>query len=116
MSIMCVESREWMKLGGKAFFCFTVSGFLQHRVGDGRSWGTSRAKDESTSTASASQDLGLMGAALEGPKALLKRRAPLLWLAFCSSEGYQELWHSLGGSTGGKVLSPKHRLGTARAQ
>lgn len=27
MSIMWVESREWMKLGGKAFFCFTVSGF-----------------------------------------------------------------------------------------
>lgn len=26
---MCVESSEWMKLGGKAFFCFTVSGFLQ---------------------------------------------------------------------------------------
>ena len=50
MSIMCVESREWMKLGGKAFFCFTVSGFLRHRAGDGRGWGTSRAKDESAST------------------------------------------------------------------
>lgn len=32
MSIMCVESREWMKLGGKAFFCFTVSGFLQDKA------------------------------------------------------------------------------------
>lgn len=50
VSIMCVESREWMKLGGKAFFCFTVSGFLQHRVGNRRSWGTSRAKDEKSST------------------------------------------------------------------
>lgn len=46
MSIMCVESSEWMKLGGKAFFCFTVSGFLQHRAGHGRSWGTSRAQGE----------------------------------------------------------------------
>lgn len=35
-----------MKLGGKAFFCFTVSGFLQHRVGDRRSWGTSRAQSQ----------------------------------------------------------------------
>lgn len=26
---MCVESREWMKFGGKAFFCFTVSGLLR---------------------------------------------------------------------------------------
>lgn len=26
---MCVESREWMKLGGKAFFCLTVSGLLE---------------------------------------------------------------------------------------
>jgi len=25
---MWVESREWMKFGGKAFFCFTVSGLL----------------------------------------------------------------------------------------
>lgn len=33
VSIMCVESREWMKLGGKAFFCFTVSGFLQDKAG-----------------------------------------------------------------------------------
>lgn len=26
---MCVESREWMKFGGKAFFCLTVSGLLR---------------------------------------------------------------------------------------
>lgn len=25
---MCVESSEWMKLGGKPFFCFSVLGFL----------------------------------------------------------------------------------------
>lgn len=25
---MCEESREWMKLGGKPFFCFSVLGFL----------------------------------------------------------------------------------------
>lgn len=25
---MWEESREWMKLGGKAFFCFRVLGFL----------------------------------------------------------------------------------------
>lgn len=29
---MCVESKEWIKLGGKAFFCFTVSGFLRAKV------------------------------------------------------------------------------------
>lgn len=29
---MCVESREWMKFGGKAFFCFTVSGLLQRKT------------------------------------------------------------------------------------
>ena len=26
VSIICVESREWTKLGGMAFFCFLVSG------------------------------------------------------------------------------------------
>lgn len=56
VSIMWVESREWMKLGGKAFFCFTVSGFLQHRMGQGRSWGMLRAQD--VSQGRASQDLG----------------------------------------------------------
>lgn len=25
---MCEESREWIKLGGKPFFCFSVLGFL----------------------------------------------------------------------------------------
>lgn len=25
---MCEESSEWMKLGGKPFFCFSVLGFL----------------------------------------------------------------------------------------
>lgn len=29
VSIMWLESSEWMKFGGKAFFCFRVSGFLQ---------------------------------------------------------------------------------------
>ena len=31
VSIMCVESKEWMKLGGKAFFCFIALGFLEHQ-------------------------------------------------------------------------------------
>lgn len=57
-----------------------------------------------------------MGAALEGPKALLKTRAPFLPLAFCSSGGHRELWHTLVGSTDGKALSPEHRLGTAGAR
>lgn len=42
---MCVESSEWMKLGGKAFFCFTVSGFLQQSR-DRRSWGSSGTEPE----------------------------------------------------------------------
>jgi hypothetical protein len=28
---MCVESSEWMKLGGKPFFCLSVLGFLEGR-------------------------------------------------------------------------------------
>lgn len=28
---MCVESREWMKFGGKAFFCFMALGFLSKK-------------------------------------------------------------------------------------
>lgn len=45
VSIMCVESSEWMKFGGKAFFCFTVSGFLQQSR-DGRSWGSPSTEPE----------------------------------------------------------------------
>lgn len=29
VSIMCVESREWMKFGGNAFFCLTTFGLLK---------------------------------------------------------------------------------------
>lgn len=70
MSIMCVESREWMKLGGKAFFCFTVSGFLQDKAGH-RGAGTFRARDDSTGTETVTAQPGGEGAALKGPKALL---------------------------------------------
>ena len=48
VSIICVASREWMKLGGKAFFCFIVCGFLWQKgqkVNGSRSQHCKRSKE-----------------------------------------------------------------------
>lgn len=42
---MCEESSEWMKLGGKPFFCFSMLGFLCVRA-----WGWAELGDLGTST------------------------------------------------------------------